>query len=154
VRGALAEGDPVIAGVKILPTAHPDWGLDHFVLVMGHGPKGLLVNTTWGTREWVGDTTTPGLSLKNAFYGIRLHGLRLASSGVPARLALVEEGATTVKLRVTCASTTPGRRYRIERRRNPSETTALSSEEVTGERMERELTVEAESPARFQCVSF
>src|SRR5579863_7278815 len=32
-REALEEGDPVVAGVKILPTAHPEWGLDHFVLV-------------------------------------------------------------------------------------------------------------------------
>ena len=35
VRRAIDEGDPVIAGVKILPTEHPSWGLDHFVLVVG-----------------------------------------------------------------------------------------------------------------------
>ena len=77
VRGALEEGDPVLAGVKILPTEHPNWGLDHFVLVVGYGPKGLLVNTTWGTRQWVSDTRSPGLSFANAFYAIRLRGVTL-----------------------------------------------------------------------------
>jgi hypothetical protein len=154
-RGALAEGDPVIAGVKILPTAHPDWGLDHFVLVMGHGPKGLLVNTTWGTREWVSDTTTPGLSLKNAFYGIRLHGVRLPPRGIPARLSLVDEGAKTVTLRVACAAMPAAGVYRIERRRS-AEDKPVSSGEVTapisGATIETLLTVDAETPARCHCL--
>src|SRR5687767_11164644 len=46
IRASIEDGDPVLAGVKILPTEHPEWGLDHFVLVVGHGTKGLLVNTT------------------------------------------------------------------------------------------------------------
>ncbi len=102
VGGALDEGDPVLAGVKVLPTQHPEWGLDHFVLVVGHGEKGLLVNTTWGDRRWVGDTETPGLSFKNAVYAIRLLGLSLPTNAVPARILLLEETASVVKLRVTC----------------------------------------------------
>jgi len=84
--------------VKILPTKHPEWGLDHFVLVVGYGERGLLVNTTWGHREWVSDTTTPGLSFKNAFYAIRLDGVREAG----ARLTVLSESDGKVKLRVTC----------------------------------------------------
>jgi hypothetical protein len=103
VRTAHEQRDPVRAGVKILPTAHPDWGLDHFVLAVGHGTKGLLVNTTWGSRRWVGDTTTPGLSLRDAFYGIRILGFARAPGESAPRLTVLEEGATTVKLRVTCA---------------------------------------------------
>ena len=103
VRGALEQGDPVLVGVKILPTEHPEWGLDHFVLAVGHGTKGLLVNTTWGSRRWVADTTTPGLSLRDAFYGIRILGFALAPNERAARLTVLEEGAAIVKLRVTCA---------------------------------------------------
>jgi hypothetical protein len=99
-RRALEAGDPVILGVKILPTQHPDWGLDHFVLAVGHGPKGLLVNTTWGTRQWVADTTTTGLSLANGFYGIRLSDL---GNKPRAHASLVEEGEKMVKIRVSCA---------------------------------------------------
>lgn len=36
---------PVICGVKIYPTEHPEWFLDHFVLIVGYNSKGLLVNT-------------------------------------------------------------------------------------------------------------
>jgi len=75
VEQALAAGHPVLAGVKLVPSAHPEWGLDHFVLVVGHGRKGLLVNTTWGYRAWVAEDGASGLSLKNAFYGYRLDGL-------------------------------------------------------------------------------
>src|SRR5262249_22538510 len=31
-REAIDAGEPVLAGVKLLPTQHPSWGLDHFVL--------------------------------------------------------------------------------------------------------------------------
>ncbi|MBX3228661.1 MAG: hypothetical protein KIT84_08415 [Labilithrix sp.] len=75
VVDALAAGHPVLAGVKLVPSAHPTWGLDHFVLVVGHGKKGLLVNTTWGYRAWVAEDGASGLSLEGAFYGYRLDGL-------------------------------------------------------------------------------
>jgi hypothetical protein len=122
VRVALEQGDPVLVGVKILPTQHPEWGLDHFVLAVGHGTKGLLVNTTWGSRRWVGDTTTPGLSLRDAFYGLRILGFALAPNERAARLTVLEETRTTVKLRVTCAG-----------------------------HADREATVEADRFTRFRC---
>ena len=130
VSRAVDEGDPVIAGVKILPTQHPEWGLDHFVLVVGHGDQGLLVNTTWGSRRWVADTTTEGLSLRNAFYAIRLLGLTLPPEARPARLVVLEESSTQVKLRVTCAD---GVAFRDERRVAP------------------EIAVDAQQAARFIC---
>jgi hypothetical protein len=73
---ALEAGHPVLAGVKLVPSEHPSWGLDHFVLVVGHGRRGLLVNTTWGYRAWVSDDGASGLSFKGAFYGLRLDGVR------------------------------------------------------------------------------
>jgi hypothetical protein len=155
VAKAVDEGDPVLAGVKILPTQHPEWGLDHFVLVVGHGAHGLLVNTTWGDRRWVADTTTPGLSFKNAFYAIRLTGVTLAPNARPARLAFVEEKDAHVKLRVTCSGLAPGRSYRLERRSKRTDDKPLWSEELRADRdrVEKELTVEADRPARFQCVA-
>ncbi len=95
VRDAIDAGRPVLAGVKILPTEHPTWGLDHFVLVVGYGPSGLLANTTWGAQQWVTDTAQKGLSLKNAFYALAIHG-----SG--PRLRVLEETDKQVRLSVEC----------------------------------------------------
>lgn len=103
IKKAIDAGVPVLAGVKILPTQHPEWGLDHFVTVVGYGERGLLVNTTWGTRQWV-DKATTGLSFANAFYAIRFDGLSLAAGRTTARLTVLEESADKVKLRVTCAA--------------------------------------------------
>ena len=157
IRRALDEGDPVLAGVKILPTIHPEWGLDHFVLVVGYGDKGLLVNTTWGHRLWVGDTSTPGLSFKNAFYAIRLGGVSLAGSGRAARLSLLaaREGEPKVNVRVTCAGLRPGSVVRIELRRSRIEEAPAWSEEVTAtsDRVAKDVTVDADRVARFQCVA-
>jgi hypothetical protein len=155
IRRALDEGDPVLAGVKILPTIHPEWGLDHFVLVVGYGDKGLLVNTTWGHRLWVADTTTPGLSFKNAFYAIRLSGVSVAGGGRAARLTLLDERATSVKLRVTCAGLTAGSTVRLERRHARVDDKPVWAEDVTVAQgsVAKELTVEADQVARFQCVT-
>lgn len=97
---AMDEGDPVLAGVKLLPTEHPTWGLDHFVLMVGYGPKGWLVNTTWGRSEWVSQKAVNGISFKNAFYGLRLRGPK------SARLTVLEESDKLVKLLVVCPSKT------------------------------------------------
>jgi hypothetical protein len=153
-RAALDAGDPVLAGVKILPTEHPEWGLDHFVLVVGHGAKGLLVNTTWGTQAWVADTRAPGLSFVNAFYGIRLLGLALPPGAVRARVTLVGERADGVTLRVSCEGATVGVTYRLERRTAAGQPAPVWSEErpAEGAAITRELTVEAGRPSRFHCV--
>jgi len=45
IQTQLHSGYPVICGCKIYPTDHPDWELDHFVLVTGYHSKGLLLNT-------------------------------------------------------------------------------------------------------------
>jgi len=154
IRAALDAGDPVLAGVKILPTKHPEWGLDHFVLVVGYGNDRLLVNTTWGHREWVSDTTTPGLSFAKAGYAIRLTGLALAPNARSARLVVLEENDTTVKVRVMCTGLEKGAPYTMERRSNRADAKPLWTEEATaaGDRIERDVTVEADRASRFQCV--
>ena len=153
-RTALEQGVPVLAGVKILPTEHPEWGLDHFVLVVGHGKSGLLVNTTWGTRAWVGDTRTKGLSLANAFYGIRLEGIALSPGALPARITLLEEGAAGMKMHVTCTGSKSGTVYRVERRHSKGDAKAVWSQNVTADAdgASLEAMTAGDRPARFQCV--
>ena len=51
VQGELTAGHPVLLGVKIYPTAHPEWGLDHFVLAVGCTKESLTYNTTWKRQE-------------------------------------------------------------------------------------------------------
>jgi len=36
VVAAVKRGNPILIGVKVLPTSFPDWPLDHFVLVVGY----------------------------------------------------------------------------------------------------------------------
>ncbi len=152
IRQSIDEGDPVIAGVKILPTEHPEWGLDHFVLVVGYGKKGLLVNTTWGRRDWVGDTTTPGLSFKNAFWAIRLRGVALPANALPARLALTGEDEREVKVHVECDA--PAGKYRVERRSKTTDASAAWSEEADSKdgKVATDTTAPAVEAARFYCV--
>jgi hypothetical protein len=162
IRAALDAGDPVLAGVKILPTKHPEWGLDHFVQVVGHGRDGagegakvrLLVNTTWGHREWVSDTTTPGLSFLKAGYAIRFSGVALAPNARSARLVVLEENDTTVKVRVMCTGLEKGAPYTMERRGTRTDGPRLWAEDAvpTGDRLERDVTVEADRASRFQCI--
>ncbi len=156
VKNALEAGDPVLAGVKILPTQHPEWGLDHFVLIVGHGSRGLLVNTTWGNRAWVDDKHTEGLSFKNVAYGIRLRGFAIPSRASPARLSVIDEGSASVKLRVSCEGLTAGASYRVERTRSASDLRPLWSETAIASagRIDRELVVEAERSSLSYCVLF
>jgi hypothetical protein len=142
-QAAIDAGDPVLAGVKILPTAHPAWGLDHFVLAVGYGEQGLLVNTTWGHRAWVGDEREKGLSFHNAVYGIRLLGRAVPSGAATARLTFLREqeddaGTAHTILHVSCTGRTP-----------------VAVREV-GHTLEQlrapEVSVPSDGVARFHCV--
>lgn len=101
-REAIDAGEPVLAGVKLLPTEHPEWGLDHFVLVVGYGDEGLLVNTTWGRREWIGKGAKKGISLDSTGWAARVQGATVPTGMVPARLVPTGESGDEVTLRATC----------------------------------------------------
>jgi len=117
LRDAIDAGDPVFAGVKILPTSHPEWGLDHFVLVVGHGPKGFLVNTTWSEQSWVTETTGKGITLAGGFYALRIRGVARPTGRTSARATVVTETTTTVRLRLACVGKETGT---LERRDTPN----------------------------------
>lgn len=149
VRDAVNNGDPVLAGVKILPSEHPTWGLDHFVLVVGHGQQGLLANTTWGTRVWASETTTEGISFKNAFYALRLTGVVRSKGALPARLTVLEETLATVKLRIACVADKGD--HRVERRHHAWDAKPEWTQAVAGASVI--VSIDAEREARFQCVA-
>lgn len=72
VRAHLRRGHPVIAGVKLYPTEHPRWGLDHIVLIVGvDDDGGMRINTTWGYRTHRSAaelaSTRKGMSLANRY---------------------------------------------------------------------------------------
>jgi len=45
IKFNLAKGYPVLCGIKMYPDQHPDWSVDHFVLIVGYNEDGLLINT-------------------------------------------------------------------------------------------------------------
>jgi hypothetical protein len=72
-------------------------GLDHFVLVVDVGESGLLLNTTWGTRNgWRIRRRAASRSSTRA----------TRSASRPARDAVLEEKkkSDVVKVRVECAA--------------------------------------------------
>ncbi len=158
IRAAVDAGDPVLAGVKILPTKHPEWGLDHFVLVVGYGKDAggdrLLVNTTWGHREWVSNTTSPGLSFAKAGYALRLSGVVLSANARPARLVVLAEKDAAVTVRIMCTGLEKGASYTVERRVRHADEKPVWAEEATAADgvIAKELTIDADHASRFQCV--
>jgi hypothetical protein len=150
---AIDHGEPVFAGVKLLPSEHPEWGLDHFVLVVGHGPRGLLVNTTWDSQRWVGEDAREGPSFANAFFALRLRGPGGPSGAPRARLTVTKESADEVSLHVECTGLVPGGRYRVERRASAkTEPTWSESFAAPSGWAEWEQTVNAREPAQYRCV--
>lgn len=144
VRDALLAGDPVLAGVKLLPTAHPEWGLDHFVLVVGHGPDGYLVDTTWNDQRWIAPSTKKGISFAGAFYGLRIRGLSRPEHRRPALLTVQSETKTHVVLALRCAIP----KSTFERRATPLGK-ALESWPAASVQV---VTLPAASAAHFSCV--
>jgi hypothetical protein len=125
VRGELAAGHPVLISVKIYPTAHPDWSLDHFVLVTGCNKNALTLNDTWGSRESRTNTQLmskdKGLSLinrQNTCLGYSILGLKSSSSPAglkPTRIQIHHADDKRVELRVTAENLKRGQHYRLVR---------------------------------------
>jgi len=136
VQGELAAGHPVLLGVKIYPTAHPEWGLDHFVLVVGCTKESLTYNTTWKRQETRSlallSSREKGLSIANGsrkYYGLAITGITADSTaGVakPTRIRITQGLDKQVELNITAENLEPGKRYRLVR------FTDLAAAEQTG----------------------
>ncbi len=123
VRSQLAGGHPLLLGVKIYPTAHPEWALDHFVLAVGCTEESLTFNTTWGRPETSSfarlSTQDKGLSFANrygTYFGYAITGMKMDSTQTglkPTRVAVSRDGDQQVKLRISIEGLEPGKRYRL-----------------------------------------
>jgi hypothetical protein len=112
-------GRPVLAGVKLYPTDHPEWGLDHIVLLTGIDGEGLLINTTWGhalrrSRAELA-STRGGMSLRNRARRQHAYVIDGRPDAGALRLAIDSETAGAIEATVHATGLDPGRRYRLSR---------------------------------------
>lgn len=123
VEAQLAAGHPVIAGVKIYPTDHPRWGLDHIVLIIGVDDSGaMLINTTWGYRLRRSKSqlasTRDGISLANRYdrqFAYAITGFENAANGPTVRLDLERESESEIAGVVRLANLSEGATYQLRR---------------------------------------
>jgi hypothetical protein len=123
LREQIDAGRPVVIGMKINPTKHPEWGVDHFLLAVGHSDDSLIFNTTWKEQRTVTfkdlGTTKPDLSFKNSYnsyYGVAVTGPEGLGDGFAAvRLFVRKEDAKEVTLAVKCEGLSAGARYVVYR---------------------------------------
>jgi len=115
IKRQVRSGKPVLVGVKINPTSHPKWGLDHFVLVVGYDATGLLLNTTWGRRERRSyadlNSRRKGFSFLNRsrrYYGLAIDGVKRGSN-VPVRLSVRSETGRRIEGNITASGLVAGR---------------------------------------------
>ena len=139
IASEVRQGHPVIIGVKIYPSAHPDWNVDHLVLVVGVTPDALIINTnapeqiTYGLAQL---STQSKYSLVSP--GGKLHGFAISGfSGLPITARVTEQGAS-VSLEVRVRGLAPGVTYQLVRDdlqggKTASTFTATSYEEVLHE---------------------
>lgn len=123
IRKQISGGSPVLVGVKIYPTQHEEWGLDHFVLAVGVKDDALVLNTTWGFRYTLSErqllSTHEGFSFANKFqsyYGLSLKGPHSVDRNArPVRLFVNQETAERLDLIVKCEDLEAGAEYSLYR---------------------------------------
>ena len=124
LRKQLDAGVPVLCGVKINPSKHPEWGLDHFVLAVGHARHSITFNTTWGHRltrtdKQLRSTREKGFAFENryrSYYGIAIAGpAGRAKDSVPVRLFVQQETKDRMDVILKCEGLRPGTEYAIYR---------------------------------------
>ncbi len=122
IRTHLKKGSPVLVGAKIYPTKHPEWGLDHFMLVAGCTQEGITFNTTWGKQVTVSDTDLAsrkdGFSFKsnwNGNYGYAITGTSIKSpaNSLPVRINIEKLEMKSIKLNVVIHGLERGKKYRL-----------------------------------------
>ena len=123
LKAHLAKGVPVLAGMKIHPTKHPEWSLDHFVLVVGYEKDAFLINTTWDRQDKLTAaqlaSTSKGLAFANrfnAYYGLAIRGPKWEKPGEPVvRLFVESETKTALRVAIKCEGLEAGRDYLVGR---------------------------------------
>ncbi len=119
---ALRAGHPVILGVKLSPSDHPEWDVDHLVLAVGFSKEGLIINSNLEAGQvvaaWAGlqsPAGSSGMSLINAqaqTSGYAVRGFALQSA---IRLEVMAQDEREVTLRAKLSNLQPGARYVLRR---------------------------------------
>jgi hypothetical protein len=119
-RRWIAAGHPVLVGVKIYPTEHNDWSLDHFCLCTGTADHALLLNSAWGYRvrrtERQLTSLQEGFSFANdqdRYYGISIQGMERHPGPPKVSLHVLCEAGGSMNVAVKCDDLEPGRLYTL-----------------------------------------
>jgi hypothetical protein len=157
IRDEIRAGRPVLVGMKIYPTEHPSWALDHFTLVVGVEGEALIINTTWKEQRTFTQeqllSTAAGLAFKNRFdsyFGISIHG----ATGKPgqARLLITRSREDGLEAVVRCEDLAAGSDYQL--RQAPSVNGAaevLATFTADGSTQAYRLELDPAKPAVFSC---
>jgi hypothetical protein len=142
IRHEIEQGSPVLVGVKIYPTQHEEWGLDHFVLAVGAEGDSLILNTTWGFRYTLTEeqlrSTREGFSFANkynTYYGLSIKGPNHANrENRPVRLFIEQETAERLAVIVKCENLEVGSKYSLYRlssadEKNPTTRTTFQAKQ-------------------------
>jgi len=129
VRKQINNGLPVLSGVKIYPTKHKEWSLDHFILITGFKGDSIVLNTTWGYKETLSNrqmrSKQKGFSFANrydSYYGISIKGWKLPSSNsFPVRLFSQKETVNQMAVIIKCEELEPGVEYSLYKLSSPDE---------------------------------
>lgn len=120
IRRQVADGCPVLVGVKIYPTEHDAWSLDHFSLVVGATADALVINTTWGYSVTCSDAQLTslydGFSFKNKFdqyYGKCIRGMKDAAGSPTVRLHVLSESNDAMNVVAKCENLDIGGEYAL-----------------------------------------
>lgn len=161
IRSRIQAGQPVFAGVKIHPSKHPEWGLDHFVLVVGYDGGALTLNTTWGqrarrTHAQLG-STAKGLAFANRYgryYAMSVAGPRVRWRGeATTRMVVEREGPERLEVSVRCQGLQRGAAYELHRASTYGPRTSRFDRFVaSGETHTVTKILAPGSPAVFRCV--
>jgi hypothetical protein len=112
-------GTPSLVGMKINPTKHPAWDLDHFVIVSGASEKSMVLNTTWGRTDTMTNaqlaSTNKGLSFKHRrdwYYGLAIGGFSGSDKlDAKVRIYVTKENIRQAAVIVVCEGLTKKTRH-------------------------------------------
>ena len=162
LKTQIKAGAPVFLGMKIYPTKHPKWGLDHFVLAVGFGDDHLLVNTTWGSSQERSyaqlQSTAKGLSLKNrygTYYAYRVASFAGRSLKHPVRLYVTSENDDRADITIMSEGLTAGTSYRVARYDglDSGEPTRTFTFAATGPTHALSDVIDKDRPAIYRCAA-
>lgn len=153
---SLRRGRPVILGVKLYPTSHPEWNVDHLVLAVGFKPEGLTLDTNWGDRQltwpWeLLEQTRRGYSLvgpAGKYFGYAVQGFE--GDGPPVTTRVQVERPTELTLEVGVRGLSAGAGYALVEEDLAGATTRTQFV-ATGSTMAFRRTVPAGRSVRFSC---